>query len=385
MDLLLLQPPHQFVGGVVPDFAERPVPEVPEGIVCPELIRVYVPAPVHRADPYPGPVASVHPEKAHDLLRARRILPDDLHIQVRTVRVVVHSKDLHLPSGFDDLSGASEDQVHRVARLLMRQVLVREVRASARIHEMVDAAPGDLLLDHQVEYGIQVVHVATVQREPQADFDPRLLAVPNPSKTLLERTAFTPESIVRGPHPVQAHPHVLEVRIFHLPGHLPGDQRSVRGDHGPEPFGSRIRAQFEQVLPEERFTTGEQQHRDTHLREIIYEGPSLLRGELPLERPIPRLRVTVHTAQIAPSRHIPDHDRLSILRKPEHMRRHTRALSPVTQRVRGRQPAAQQPRHINHSIPSMVSCEWRKSVSQRRAYGVRRRARKASGYSQKLV
>src|SRR4030042_1430467 len=170
--LLVLALRQQGIGHVGPDFTERALPDVPERDSPPELVGVDLAVPAYAADPVAGAVPLVHHEEFQHLGRPLWVFPQAAEIDVGAVGVVIHREDLLRDPPSEEVLGPVHDQIEERPRLFMREVLLDQFRAAARVDEGVEAAAGDVFGFEQLEDRRDIGDVVAVDREADADLNP---------------------------------------------------------------------------------------------------------------------------------------------------------------------------------------------------------------------
>ena len=324
---------QQRLGPVRPDLAEGALPDVSEGDPPPELVGVDFPVPTDAADPVAGAVSLVHPEKLQDLRRALRVFSPQAQINVGAVGVVVHGEDLLLQTPVEQIPGPVHDQVKQLPRSVVRKILPDQLRSASGVNQVVETAARDVLGFEKVEDRRNVRRVVPVDREAHADLDPQIPADPDPPHRRCEGPGHPPEAVMRRLGAVQAHADVGEADLPEDPGLPFADQRSVRRDDRPHPALHGKPRQLRQVGPHQRLAARKQKDRRAEARQIRDHRFRLFGRQFIRIKAILGTRVAVDAFQVAPPSHVPDDNRLLVLRELEQVGREAGRLPPVPENV----------------------------------------------------
>ena len=143
-------------GGIHPDLAKRALAHVAEGVLLPELVRVYVALRVDIAETDARRVgaAAVPFEEAARLLRALGVRLAQAEIEVRAIHVVIHGENIDAEAAAMEVERVFQDDIHRPAGLRMAEVVTGHIATTSGIDEMVEAGALDSFLLNEAEDGV---------------------------------------------------------------------------------------------------------------------------------------------------------------------------------------------------------------------------------------
>jgi hypothetical protein len=107
--LFLLELAQQFIGSIHPDFRKRPVFDIAEAAVTPELISVNLAIPAYASDTPAGIVAFIPLEQLQDLLGSRGVLFEHSHVHEGAVSMIVDRQDFFRFSFIKQAFGLIDD------------------------------------------------------------------------------------------------------------------------------------------------------------------------------------------------------------------------------------------------------------------------------------
>ena len=95
--LLVLHLVQQLDTGIIPDFGERTLEHVAEGMIAPELVGMNLAVPRNTADAAPGAVPLIELKQLEHFLGAFRVFLLHAHPDVGAIGMVVHGKHFRGP------------------------------------------------------------------------------------------------------------------------------------------------------------------------------------------------------------------------------------------------------------------------------------------------
>jgi hypothetical protein len=116
-------------------------------------------------------------------------------------------------------------------------------------------------------------------------------------------------------------------------------------------------SQIQEVFPQERLSSREEDDRGPKSSQVFDERLSLAGCEFPEIFPVPRMRVAMNAFQVTALPHIPDYHRFLVLGKLEEVGGEPRRMPPVAQRVRGLHGPAVQFRNTDHENLKIIPPE----------------------------
>ncbi len=227
------------------------------------------------------------------------------------------------------------DEADSLPRLLMRQIFASQTRSSPGINQVIKTRPRYVLLLDQVENRRNLPDVALRDRETDPHFDSRIAADPDAAQRPVESSGHAPEQIVDRPDPVQAHADIGQPDISQFFRHGGSNERPVRGYHHPQAEPRRRFRELQEILPDEGFASGQQDHRAPERSKVFEKFLSLVRGQFALCGGVRRSGIAVHAFQIAPARHVPDYNGPLVRRELKQMRRKLLRFAAVAEDIGG--------------------------------------------------
>ncbi len=191
--------------------------------------------------------------------------------------MIINREHFHSLVALVKFPGAVHDQVNDLSALTAVQVFFDQLAPPAGVDQVVETNPGNPLPLQEVENLGDVLSITAIDGEPEPHFDPRFLAVADASQGGGKCSFHSPEPVVGLFHPVQAHAHIGESNPFQSSGHLPGDQGPIRGDDRPHtPVGGQL-SQIQEIFPQKRLASGEEDDRGSKSGQVFDERLPLLR------------------------------------------------------------------------------------------------------------
>jgi len=114
-----------------------------------------------------------------------------------------------------------------LARLFAGEVVAGDLSATARVDQVVEARPVDLLALYEIEDAVQVREIVPGQGEAQTHPLAYAYTSLEAAHCAVERATHATEPIIDLADPVQADPDVRETCILDLARRLVGDERAV--------------------------------------------------------------------------------------------------------------------------------------------------------------
>ena len=140
--------------------------------------------------------------------------------------------------------------------------------------------------------------------------------------------------VVRVFQSVQADTDVRQSGVLQALGHLFGDQGPVCGDDRPHALFGGPGDQLEDIRAHEGLATGEQHHWRTKVSQVVDQVQALRRGQFARVVDVGRMRIAMHTLQVAAPPDVPYHHGLLVLGKLQQVRRQVLRLAPIAQGIR---------------------------------------------------
>jgi len=209
----------------------------------------------------------------------RVLLLLQLHVEVRSVGVVPRRKDVHILAY---LHGSLEYVVHGLPGLLVGQVPLHEVLASAGVDEMENVYPGNLLLQRQVDDPGKVLNRVFSQGVTDADRNLGVLQVPHTLQRLFEGPLLSSEPVVRPVETVEGDADVLETGVPRHLRDLFAYQGAVGGNDGPQSLVRGVPGNLEYILTHVGLAAGEHQYLGPGVLHLVHHVQTFFGGELSL-------------------------------------------------------------------------------------------------------
>ena len=294
---------------VGPDFGERALADVADDVVLRELVRVYEPEGVDRADGDAGAIAAVLHDQLVRGFRAAGVVLEQPEIDEGAVGVVVDRHDLDVASFLVPGVRLANELVHEDALLGIRDVDAGQVRAAAGVDEVIDAEPADVLALDDAEDLVDVADVLGCGGEAQSDADAVLAAVADALEGLLERAHLAAHVVVARLGAVDGDAGVGDADLGHPLGDLLGDEDAVCGEGDADALLRGVFGEVEDVGADEGLAAGHEQSGDLERREVVDHRLRFLGGHLARELLFLGRGVAVDALEIAGLGGVPDHDR----------------------------------------------------------------------------
>jgi hypothetical protein len=307
---------QQRVRLVFPYRPERTITDVAEGVPLPELREVDVSDGVDVGDALAGRVAPVALEVLSD---CGRLVCADLSSgvldEVARVGVVPDEQRLDGLASVVIRTGQVTQLCDRFASRLGREVGVGDVRAAAAVIEVIKTEAVDADVDEEVDDPLEVLDVVLGDGVPESGLESDVETRLDPADRGVKCPGLPADPVVSVAESVDGDAGVLETGIAQLAGSLAGEKRPVRREDGSNASVRGVRDERREVLTDQRFSAGEQQHRHAVVGEIVDQRSSLGRRELTRGAFAVGPGVTVLAGEVTLLGRVPHHDRspLSVL------------------------------------------------------------------------
>ncbi len=228
------------------------------------------------------------------------------------IGVVVAADKIAVQALLDVGPGSLENQRHGFAAHLLPCIELAAAFATTAVVEMREVEFLHVVFAHQLQQlrQLRVVFLGEggAQAHANALLAAQLDAAHGTGKAALELAEF----VVGGLQAIDTDPDIIELRRADVRDVVFVDQRAVGGQRDKEPLGPGVGAQHEEVMAQQRFAAGQDQHLDPGLVQVIDHGHRRGGVQFVAKHTVGRGGVTVFAGQVATPEQIPDHHRCAM-------------------------------------------------------------------------
>ncbi|MNI47268.1 hypothetical protein D3C73_1017780 [compost metagenome] len=228
------------------------------------------------------------------------------------VGVVVAADKIAVQASLDVGPGPFENQRHGLAAHLLACIEFAAAFSATAVVKVREVELLHVVFAHQFQQLRQLPVVFLGEGGAQAHANTLLAAqldaVHGTGKAALELTEFVVGSL----QAIDTDAHVIELRRTDVRDVVFVDQRAVGGQRDKEPLGPGVGAQHEQVVAQQRFAAGQDQHLDPGLVQVIDHGHRRGGVQFVAKHTVGRGGVTVFAGQVAAPEQVPDHHRCAV-------------------------------------------------------------------------